>query len=147
VTPSGGVRAQLERVLRASLAAVDAGAAVSRAVARADGGLVICGRPLAENRRLWVLAAGKAAAAMAAAFEARGGDRIAGGLAITKDGHGVSLKRIALREAGHPVPDARSEAAAREALMLVEGARPDDALVVLISGGASSLLACPAPGL
>ena len=147
MTPSGGVRAQLERVLRASLAAVDAGAAVSRAVARAAAGLVICGSPLAENRRLWVLAAGKAAAAMAAAFEARGGDRIAGGLAITKDGHGVPLERIALREAGHPVPDARSENAAREALALVAGAGRDDALVVLLSGGASSLLACPAPGL
>ena len=147
MTPSGGVRAQLERVLRAALAAVDAGAAVSRAVARAGGGLVICGSPLAENRRLWVLAAGKAAAAMAAAFEALAGDRIAGGLAITKDGHGVPLKRIALREAGHPVPDARSEAAAREALALVGGAGRDDALVVLLSGGASSLLACPAPGL
>ena len=147
MTSSGGVRAQLERVLRASLAAVDAGAAVSRAVARAGGGLVICGSPLAENRRLWVLAAGKAAAAMAAAFEALGGDRIAGGLAITKDGHGLPLKRIALREAGHPIPDARSEAAAREALALVEGAGHDDPLVVLLSGGASSLLACPAPGL
>jgi glycerate-2-kinase len=147
VTPSGGVRVQLERVLRASLAAVDAGAAVSRAVAWVGGGLVVCGSPLAENRRLWVLAAGKAAAAMAAAFEALAGDRIAGGLAITKDGHGVPLERIALREAGHPVPDARSENAAREALALVAGAGVDDALVVLLSGGASSLLACPAPGL
>jgi glycerate-2-kinase len=147
VTPSGGVRAQLERVLRASLAAVDAGAAVSRAVSRAGGDLAICESPLAENRRVWVLAVGKAAAAMAAAFETLAGERIAGGLAITKDGHGVPLTRIALREAGHPVPDARSEDAAREALALVGGAGRDDALVVLLSGGASSLLACPAPGL
>jgi glycerate-2-kinase len=134
-------------VLRASLAAVDAGAAVSRVVARVGDRLAICGSPLAENRRLWVLAAGKAAAAMAAAFEASAGDRIADGLAITKDGHGVPLTRIALREAGHPVPDARSEDAAREALALVGSAGRDDALVVLLSGGASSLLACPAPGL
>ena len=147
MTPPAGVRAQLERVLHASLAAVDAGAAVSRAVARVGDRLVICGSPLAENRRLWVLAAGKAAAAMAAAFEASAGDRIADGLAITKDGHGVPLTRIALREAGHPVPDARSEDAAREALALVGSAGRDDALVVLLSGGASSLLACPAPGL
>jgi len=147
VTPPGGVRARLERVLRAALAAVDAGAAVSRAVAREGGGLVLCGSPLADSQRLWVLAAGKAAGAMAAALETRAGDRIAGGLAITKDGHGVPLARIALREAGHPVPDARSEAAAREALALVSGAGRDDALVVLLSGGASSLLACPAPGL
>ena len=46
---------------------------------------------------------------MAAAVEAVAGDRIAAGLAVTKDGHGRALARIALREAAHPVPDARSE--------------------------------------
>jgi glycerate-2-kinase len=90
---------------------------------------------------------GKAAAAMAAALEERAGERISAGLAITKDGHGLPLRRIALREAAHPVPDARAERAAREAIALVEGARPEEVLVVLLSGGASSLLACPAEGL
>ena len=52
-----------------------------------------------------------------------------------------------LLETAHPVPDARCERAAREALALVEAARPEDVLLVLLSGGASSLLACPAPGL
>jgi glycerate-2-kinase len=147
VTRSGGVRAQLERVLHAALVAVEAGAAVARAVAPVSGELAICGSPLPASQRLRVLAVGKAAAAMAAAFEAAAGDRIAGGLAITKDGHGVPLARVALREAGHPVPDARSENAAREALALVEGAGREEVLVVLLSGGASSLLACPAAGL
>jgi glycerate-2-kinase len=147
VTRSGGVRAQLERVLHAALVAAEAGSAVARAVAPVSGELAICGLPLPASQRVRVLAVGKAAAAMTAAFEAAAGDRIAGGLAITKDGHGVSLARVALREAGHPVPDARSENAAREALALVEGAGRDEALVVLLSGGASSLLACPAAGL
>jgi glycerate-2-kinase len=84
---------------------------------------------------------------MAAALEELAGARIAAGLAVTRDGHGLPLARIALREAGHPVPDRRSEAAAREALQLVESARPEDVLLVLLSGGASSLLASPAPGL
>jgi len=147
VTPEGGVRLQLEQVLNAGLAAVDAGAAVTRAVTRAGDDLVIGGSPLVPDQRVWVLAVGKAAASMAAAFEALAGDRIAGGLAITKDDHGVPLTRIALREAGHPVPDARSESAAREVLELVARAGRADALVVLLSGGASSLLACPVPGL
>jgi glycerate-2-kinase len=54
---------------------------------------------------------------------------------------------MALRESAHPVPDARSERAAREALALVAAADPADVLLVLLSGGASSLLACPAPEL
>jgi glycerate-2-kinase len=84
---------------------------------------------------------------MAAAVEAVAGDRIAAGLAVTKDGHGGALARFALREAAHPVPDARCERAAHAAIALVESARPQDVLLVLLSGGASSLLACPAPGL
>jgi glycerate-2-kinase len=140
-------RAQLEGVLAAALRAVDSAAAVRRAVSCENARLVVAGRPLAPGQRLWVLAVGKAAAVMAAALERVAGPHIAGGLAVTKDGHGAPLERIALREAGHPVPDARSERAAREALALVAAAAPEDALVVLLSGGASSLLACPAPGL
>jgi glycerate-2-kinase len=94
-----------------------------------------------------VLAAGKAACAMAEVLEDLAEDRIAAGLAVTKDGHALPLRRIAVREAGHPVPDARSEAAAREALALVSAARAEDVLLVLLSGGASSLLTCPLPGL
>jgi glycerate-2-kinase len=66
---------------------------------------------------------------------------------VTKDGYAGTLARFRVRETGHPVPDARSERAGREALGLVEGAQARDALVVLLSGGASSLLVCPAAGL
>ena len=47
----------------------------------------------------------------------------------------------------HPVPDERSEAAGRAALALAQRMDPDDVLLVLLSGGASSLMAVPAPGL
>ncbi len=152
MNPPSRARAQLEQVFRAALAAVDARSAVERAVvaraaAEPDGELLICGKALAAGRRVRVLAVGKAAGAMAEAFELRARDRIEAGLAITKDGHGARLERIGLRFAGHPIPDARSEAAAREAMALVSSAAPDVATVVLLSGGASSLMACPAPGL
>jgi glycerate-2-kinase len=84
---------------------------------------------------------------MAAAVEEVAGERVAAGLAVTKDGHELPLRRVALRLAAHPVPDARCEVAAREAMALVERARAEDVLLALLSGGASSLLACPAPGL
>jgi glycerate-2-kinase len=140
-------RARLEQVLRAALAAVHAGDAVVRNV-RADGAeLVVGGAPLAIGQRVRVLAVGKAAAAMLAAFERVAGDRIEAGLAIAKDGHGEPGLKSRLMFAGHPVPDARSEAAAREVIAFVSAAAPDVATVVLLSGGASSLIACPAPGL
>ncbi|MEE9606712.1 MAG: DUF4147 domain-containing protein [Myxococcota bacterium] len=143
MSPAPRARVQLEGFFREALAAVDSRGALTRVLAGAAPHLAIAGRPLEPEARVWLLAVGKAAAAMAAAFEERAGTRIAGGLAITKDGHGLPLQRIALREAAHPVPDARCERAAREALALIERARPTDVLVVLLSGGASSLLACP----
>ncbi len=138
---------ELAAIFQAALAAVDAGLAVRRALRREGDLLEVAGRPLDAGQRIVVLAVGKAAAAMAAAVEAIAAERIASGLAVTKDGHELPLRRVALRLAAHPVPDARCEAAAREALALVENAAAEDLLLVLLSGGASSLLACPAPGL
>ena len=142
-----GARARLTAIFRAALAAVDAEAAVRRVLHREGAQLAVAGRALAPNARLVVLAAGKAAAAMATAVEAVAADQIVAGLAVTKDGHGRTLERVAVRESSHPVPDARCEAAAREVLTLASATRPDDVLLVLLSGGASSLLACPQPGL
>ena len=48
---------------------------------------------------------------------------------------------------GHPVPTAASVEAGEHALALARGAAPDDHLLVLLSGGASALLAAPADGL
>ena len=47
-------------------------------------------------------------------------------------------------DAGHPVPDERSVAAARGALQVAQRTADDDLLIVLLSGGASALMALPA---
>lgn len=49
--------------------------------------------------------------------------------------------------ASHPSPNAASEEAGRRALELANGSKADGRLLVLLSGGASSLLAVPANGL
>jgi glycerate-2-kinase len=140
-------RATLEGLLAAALHRVDPAAALGRRVHRSGDRLALAGREVPPAARLVVLAAGKAAAAMAAALEGLAADRIERGLVVTKDGHGARLSKLVLRHAGHPLPDERSESAAREAIALVEGAAPDELLVVLLSGGASALLTCPLPGL
>jgi glycerate-2-kinase len=84
---------------------------------------------------------------MGAAFEDRVGDRLRAGLVVTREGYGVPLARMTLRESSHPVPDARSEAAGREALAWIAAVPNDDVLVILLSGGASSLVTTPLPGL
>ena len=50
-------------------------------------------------------------------------------------------------DSGHPIPDSRSVNAARRALAIAAAAEADDLLVVLLSGGASALMALPADGI
>lgn len=140
-------RARLERIFRRAVDAAHAGDAVARVVTRDRASLSIAGRAVPDAARLLVLAAGKAACDMAAAVETACGDRMAGGIAVTKEGHGRVLAQIAVRESAHPVPDARCEAAARELLAIAAAGDADDVALVLLSGGASALLSCPLDGL
>ena len=93
-----------------------------------------------------VVAAGKAAAEMAAAFvsvEARSGLR---GLVASPQA-GTAAGNLEWFDVGHPVPTAGSVAAGRRALALAAGLGPDDVMVLLLSGGASAGLAVPIDGL
>ena len=106
--------------------------------------------PEPPRARTLVLGAGKGAARMAAAFEAAwagAGHEAPQGLVVTRYGHGTPTRSIEVVEAAHPVPDAAGMAAAERILALARSAGPDDLVVFLISGGASALLALPAPGL
>jgi glycerate 2-kinase len=68
------------------------------------------------------------------------------GIAVTRYQHGLPTKRIRIVEAGHPVPDEAGEQAAGEILAQVRALGSEDFLLALISGGGSSLLSLPAPG-
>ncbi len=96
--------------------------------------------------RLIVIGAGKASAAMARAVEDCWRGPLSG-LVVTRYGYAVPCERIEIVEAAHPVPDAAGLAAAQRMLRLVQGLKPQDLVLCLISGGGSSLLPLPAPGL
>jgi len=105
------------------------------------GRLTIAGRPIPPFRSLFLLAAGKAAALMAGTAEEILGDLITDGLVLTKYGHGLSLQRLPLIEAGHPLPDAAGMEATHRMLEIVRKAEANDLVICLLSGGASSLMA------
>ncbi|MDD2877960.1 MAG: glycerate kinase [Acidiphilium sp.] len=104
--------------------------------------------PVPPRGRTVVVGAGKAAAAMAAAVDRDWPpDRPLTGLVVTRYRHAVGpLDRIEVVEAAHPVPDDAGQRAAARILDLVQGLTADDLVLCLISGGASALLALPAPG-
>jgi hydroxypyruvate reductase len=102
--------------------------------------------PVPTHGRLVVLGAGKASAAMAQAAEKHYG-RPLEGLVVTRYGHAVACEGIEIVEAAHPVPDAAGRAAAGRMMALAESLTEEDIVVCLMSGGGSSLMAMPAPGI
>lgn len=129
------MRALLEESFRAAVAAAD------------PLQILPAHLPPPPRGHTFVAAAGKAAASMALAVERHWPAQAPlQGLAITRYGHGLPTQRIRVLEAGHPVPDAAGEAGAREMLQRVRALGPDDLLLVLVSGGGSSLLSLPAEG-
>jgi glycerate 2-kinase len=95
--------------------------------------------------RTVVVGAGKAAAAMARAVEQSWPGPLSG-IVVTPYGHGVACERLQVVEAAHPVPDESGRRAAAQILTEISGLSSDDLVLCLISGGGSSLLALPAPG-
>jgi glycerate 2-kinase len=143
-------------VQQAALAAVEPGAAVRRQVQRQGERLVIGGRTydLATVERIWVVGGGKAAVAMVAALYDILGERLTGGLVVTKYGYAGSRpgSRLAtgpveIVEAGHPVPDEAGVCATRRMADLLAGATERDLALAVISGGGSALMTLPAAGL
>lgn len=93
--------------------------------------------------RIFVAGAGKASVETAKAVENILGDRIDGGLIVTKKGHAAPLKRIEVLEAAHPIPDESSLAAGEEMIRLSEKVKEGDLVLFLLSGGASALMEHP----
>lgn len=102
--------------------------------------------PAPPAGRLVVIGAGKASAAMARVVEEHWAGALSG-LVVTRYGSAVACQRVEIIEAAHPIPDEAGVAAAQRILNLVHGLSADDAVLCLISGGASALLALPADGL
>lgn len=102
--------------------------------------------PPCPKGRTIVIGAGKASAAMARALEDHWHSPLEG-LVVTRYGYDVACDRIEIVQAAHPVPDAAGIKAAQRILEMVSGLTADDLVIALISGGGSSLLVAPGPGL
>ncbi len=135
-------RAQLERCYAGAVRAVEPGAAMRAALAGAA--------PPEPGRPVYIIAAGKAAIGMSAGLiEWLGGRGVtpAGGVvvadAVAQSPH-PALQHLV---GEHPIPGGGSREAA-EAIHQLIGAIPSVATIhVLVSGGASALMAGPLPGL
>ena len=131
-------------IFQDALAAVDARRAVLEAVRVEGGSLRVFEERFDARARVYAVALGKAAAAMASALEERAGDAFAGGV-LSAPPTGLRLSgRWRVFEGGHPLPNESSLEAARAAFDLLEEADDSSAVVVfLVSGGGSAMLESP----
>lgn len=127
------LRANADAIVAASIKAVLPDEAVKRALV----GKEFPGRVL-------LVSAGKAAWQMAKAAYDCLGDRIEGGVVVTKYDHVKGpIGNFICCEAGHPVPDENSFAGTQKALDLVSGLSEKDTVLFLLSGGGSALFEKP----
>ncbi len=131
----------LRTILAAALPAVAPDEAIRRALSNPDP---LTRAALAQPGRVVVVALGKAAYPMAkAAYEVLG-ERIARGVIVTKAGHASEpLPGFRVIIGGHPIPTTGSQRGAAAILQALRGLRPEDVVLLLISGGGSALATAP----
>ena len=124
------LRQDADTIISAALNAAQPDTAVRKALAEASF----------ASGKLILVAAGKAAWKMAKAAYDELGERINGGVVITKYDHVMGpIGDLALYEAGHPVPDENSYKATEAALAAVSDLTDNDTVLFLLSGGGSAL--------
>lgn len=142
-------REQVLAICNAALEAVNPTRAVKTHVTL-KGDILLIGRrryDLRGYRRILVVGAGKASAAMAVALEDVLGDRISAGAVNVKYGYTAPTRYISICEAGHPIPDEAGLKGTRHIVELVRDAGADDLVICLISGGGSALMFLPHNGI
>ena len=132
---------------RAAIGAVQP-AALVRQLHFSERGFAFRDETVEPAGRLVLIALGKAAPGLAAAFLKRA--RRAPDSVFVLAPHGVpgpDTLAPHLHRGGHPLPDAAGERSCGELLETVRSLSFTDTAVVLLSGGASALLAAPLPGI
>jgi glycerate 2-kinase len=122
-----------------------------KSIARLEGSSLHIGTrtwDLSKKRHVYLVGAGKACNAMAAALDEILGQHLSKGIVIVK----VAEERDVYRNTdayvgGHPLPNQTGYEASLKILGLADGAGPDDLFIAVISGGSSALMSCPVEGI
>lgn len=102
---------------------------------------------LKQYKHVYVVGAGKATYGMAQGIMSLLGKRISGGTINVPVAHTKQLGKIQVITATHPFPDQTTVAGAAKILATLQHATADDLVICLMSGGGSSMLALPRPGI
>ncbi|OIR14797.1 MAG: hypothetical protein BEU04_02685 [Marine Group III euryarchaeote CG-Bathy1] len=125
---------------------------INKKIQRIGDSLIINNKKYILNRNVKVVAFGKASVDFSKSIENLIGDHITEGISSVPNGilnhFNYSNEKIILREgADGNLPDSNSEKTTKLICQMVKNSSKDDLILVLISGGGSSLLSMPAEGI
>ena len=141
------VRGAFLAAYRAALRSVDPRLVTERHLSGSGKRLEVGGHSVEAKRGVRILAVGKAAHGMARAAAGFLSSRLVGGLIISDHHRPSPHPRLKVMVGDHPYPGRASLSAGRAALSLAAEGHPDELLLALVSGGGSSLMEVPAPGI
>jgi glycerate-2-kinase len=136
-------RNEVQSILLTGLKAADPRDAVKKAISVNRGEVIIANRKVGRlsERNIIIIGAGKAAASMAQGVMDSIPQKIKSGIIIVPNM--VDIEGINVRQGDHPLPSGRNTTYTSEVIDFVRAATAKDYLLVLISGGGSSLLEKP----
>ncbi len=142
------VRSDLMRIYAAAISAVMPERLIDTTLDGTDPKSTEARSQISAATAIRLLAIGKAALGMAQAMRNRLGGKISNSLVIApQTRNAVISTELCVLQGSHPSPDTASEKAGRAALEFTAQTKADELLLLLLSGGASSLMAVPAPGI
>ncbi|MHC1740935.1 MAG: glycerate kinase [Anaerolineaceae bacterium] len=145
----GKIQVQLRAILNEALASADPYHLVNHAILLSNGKVCIGENQYDSTKRMILMAMGKASLAMNQAVMDKIPNFIARGVCVFKT-QSITASywpQIRLVQGGHPIPDLRSLEAGNTMHNCLTGLTADDLVLVMISGGASALVASPVDGI
>lgn len=150
---SSELRAQALKIFKAGVLAADPYLAVKQAISIEDNLIKLALNATPDKNQFiskdWskvhIIAFGKAAYAMTqAVLDIIPSALIANdSILVTHQENTATLSNINMLKAGHPLPDANGLLAAKKCAAIASNAKPDELILVLISGGGSALIPYP----
>ena len=109
--------------------------------------------PLPRSRSILAISVGKASEKMLSGLINKMGDRIVKGILIVPKGYRVKKKQryflpsVSIIQSSHPIPNTKSILASKLVIRELQDLDNIELVIFLISGGSSSLMVSPMPGL
>jgi len=138
-------RRHVLELLEYGLQSIDTQAAVKRNVSFDGRILTIAGGSytIADIKRIFVLGIGKCALEAVQALEDVLGDQIYGGVMVDVHDGKLRTGKIQTFVGDHPFPSERNVSATKAIIDLLKGTEEKDLVIIVVSGGGSSLLCQP----